>query len=646
MDTIPFRKLFGDTHRHPPSLGIISALMVLFLALGLAPSARADSPPPQQEVFTAAVVRDFPPLYQSTLSGEPSGFSIDIAREVARLGGFTIRYLPVENWSAAMEAVRTGKADFIPGIGITPGRSQEFAFSIPMETVPVTIFVRDSTTAIGSTADLANRRVAVLGESAAKELLARTKAVPVSYPNLDSAAFALLAGDVDAYIAPRPVLLEKLKRIGLSEAVRGLEPPFAELKRGWLMRKDQLELLARIDPLLTRVVLSAEYAQAYARAYGKQPEFWTIRRVAFGAAIAFTALLIAAFVMRNRTLTRLNDKLLRIMDEREEAEEALREQEQVLRTMLDHLSTGIMVVDPATRKIERINPSAAAMIGLTRDEIVGRPCLDFICPGGAGLCPILDEGLAMDNSERSLLSVDGRTLTILKTVTPIRLGGKDYLLESFVDVTRLKAAEENLRSSLTEKDVLLREVHHRVKNNMQIISSLLSLQESASTDRESHEELTKSRQRIRAMALVHETLYRSGHLSAIDAGAYLSVIAQSLVAAYSVPGKTITFETDLPTLSITPDQAISCGLLVNELLTNCLRHAFEGRDKGRVKLTLAREEHLIRVTVEDDGTGLPEELGEARGLGIQLARSLVDQLSGEMRMKIENGTRVDVIFPA
>ena len=116
------------------------------------------------------------------------------------------------------------------------------------------------------------------------------------------------------------------------------------------------------------------------------------------------------------------------------------------------------------------------------------------------------------------------------------------------------------------------------------------------------------------------------------------------VAAYNVPGKTITIETDLPPLSLTPDQAISCGLLVNELLTNCLRHAFEGRDKGRITLSLSREDRLIRVTVEDDGTGLPDKAGDQRGLGIQLARSLVDQLSGEMRMQISNGTRVDVIF--
>lgn len=644
MDT----SLSPSRSRESPGFSPLLRVLLALALFALAPlRAEADGPPPDRPTYTAAVLRDFSPLYQTDTSGNPGGFSIDILGEAARLGNFNVRYLQTENWEEALDAVRTGRADFIPGIGVTPGREREFAFTVPMETVPVNIFVRVGSAWASSLDDLAHRRVAVLSESAAKELLEHSTAIAVPYPNLDSAAFALLAGDVDAYVAPRPVLWEKLRRIGLSDAVHAIEPPLTELKRGWLLRKNDKALLQRLNTALSAVVISDEYARAYARAYTTPPSFWTVRRVALSASLFLAVVLLLGFLWRNWTLARVNRELRRLMDEREEAEEALRDQEQALRIMFDSLNTGVLVVDPVQRRVERVNPAAAGMIGLPAEMIVGRCCTDFICPGGEGLCPILDEGQPMDNSERGLRSADGRQLAILKTVVPVRLQGKDYLLESFVDITRLKDAEEKLKRSLTEKDALLREIHHRVKNNMQIISSLLSLQESATGDLEASDGLAKTRQRIRAMALVHETLYRGGSLSAIDAGAYLRTLAQSLRTAYTTSKRDIDMDLSLPPLAMTPDQAISCGLLVNELLTNCLRHAFEERDKGRIGVSLTKENGTFHLLVEDDGRGMEETAAEPRGLGIQLARSLIDQLGGGMNISTrEGGTRVEMTFPA
>ncbi len=618
------------------------------------PAPSPDPLPPDQPpgaegrpVYTAAVLRDFPPLYQTDAEGRSSGFSLDVLGLVAARAGFETRILVADGWDQAMEAVRQGRADFIPGLAVTPGRSAEFAFTTPMEAVPLSVFVRVGSTGLSSPADLTGKRAAVLNDSAAQELIVRFGALPVLYPNLDSATFALLAGDVDACVMPKPVLLQKLDRIGLQGEARALQPPLLEVKRGYLLRTADTALLARLNTALAAVVASPEYAQAYARAYGSKRGFWTVRRVAWAGGAALAAVILLSFVLRTRTLTRMNAALRRIIDEREEAQAALREQEEEQRTILDSLSTGVMVVDPAARIVERINPAGAAMIGLPPEEIVNRPCTDFVCPGSSGLCPILDEGLAVDSSERSLLTADGRRLAILKTVLPVRMQGRDRLLESFVDITRLKAAEDDLRSSLAEKDVLLREVHHRVKNNMQIISSLLALQEGADPACAGSEPFLKSRQRIRAMAMVHEALYRSGALSALDSGAYLGDLARALAAAYDAAGRDVRLDLDLAPHLLEPDRAIPCGLLVNELLTNALRHAFDGRGHGVVRLSTRTRDGVFSLSVADDGGGMAPDASEPRGIGMQLSRSLVDQLGGSMRIDSgPHGTRVDVSFPA
>lgn len=159
---------------------------------------------------TAVVLNDFPPLYLLDDSGKPAGFAIDILARVAEKADFQVHYLIVENWAAAMEAVRTGEADFIPGIGISETRSAEFLFSDEIETIPVSCFVRSQNYSIDSLTVLNNKRVAVIEKSAAEtKLKHRSDIKLVTFPNIDTALIQLLSGDVDAFVFPEPVLWKK-----------------------------------------------------------------------------------------------------------------------------------------------------------------------------------------------------------------------------------------------------------------------------------------------------------------------------------------------------------------------------------------------------------------------------------------------------
>jgi two-component sensor histidine kinase len=214
------------------------------------------------------------------------------------------------------------------------------------------------------------------------------------------------------------------------------------------------------------------------------------------------------------------------------------------------------------------------------------------------------------------------------------------------EIAERQRAEEKLRASLNEKTVLLKEVHHRVKNNLQIVSSLLNLQANEIDDGLLREKFSESQDRVHAMALVHERLYLSEDMSAIDFGEYLSELSDRLQQVYARPGVATVVEAGSIHLSL--EQSIPCGLLANELISNAYKHAFIGRDRGALLISLACEgEDTIALEVKDDGVGLPDagSLAKRNSIGLTLVYMLADQLGGAVRNDDGPGCRFIVRFP-
>jgi two-component sensor histidine kinase len=214
------------------------------------------------------------------------------------------------------------------------------------------------------------------------------------------------------------------------------------------------------------------------------------------------------------------------------------------------------------------------------------------------------------------------------------------------DVRSMESAVEEREAQLTDmvrqRDTLLREVHHRVKNNMQIISSLLSLQKDTMVDSEAAIALTESSSRVQALALVHEFLYRGEDFSRIRLGDYFRELCSSLIAAYGAQGVQLLYKGDPIELEF--DRAIPIGLVMNEIVTNSLKHAFRGRSGGKITLTLGSSEEGIDIFIADDGPGFGSG-GIKRSLGFQLIDSLISQLGGSMKRTIENGTAYSIVLP-
>lgn len=227
-------------------------------------------------------------------------------------------------------------------------------------------------------------------------------------------------------------------------------------------------------------------------------------------------------------------------------------------------------------------------------------------------------------------------------------GKLDRIFGIDLDITERKLAEEQVRASLREKEVLLKEIHHRVKNNLQIVSALLDLQSGHTVDPQALEMFHESRGRVKSMALIHERLYRSQDLARVNFTEYVEQLADDLYRTYKLSDSDIRLELDVDAPPLSLDLAIPCGLLLNELMSNCFKHAFKGAAEGRLRVSLTTGADGANVlVVSDDGVGFPAgiDFRNTASFGLQLVKTLTEQLDGEIELKSGPGATFTVRFP-
>jgi len=215
------------------------------------------------------------------------------------------------------------------------------------------------------------------------------------------------------------------------------------------------------------------------------------------------------------------------------------------------------------------------------------------------------------------------------------------------DITERKQAEEKIKASLKEKELMLREIHHRVKNNMQIISSLLNLQAQNIKDKESLEMFKESQNRVRSMALIHERLYQSKDFTRIDFADYVQGLISHVFTTYRVSPSPLTVKVDTKDMLLDINTAIPCGLIINELISNSMKHAFPDGRKGRLTVSMKRiNKKKIELMISDTGIGFPEDIDfrNTDTLGLQLVITLVEQLDGTIELDRSKGTAFKIIF--
>ena len=252
--------------------------------------------------------------------------------------------------------------------------------------------------------------------------------------------------------------------------------------------------------------------------------------------------------------------------------------------------------------------------------------------------------------EHRVLHPDGEIIVLLNTGDVIR-NEKNEIVKiggTMQDITERKKAEEQIKASLKEKETLLLELYHRTKNNMQVITSLLTLQSSSIKDEKVLQIFKDIKNRIGSMSLVHQKLYQSKDLSNIELGSYIEDLMNTLTSSYSVSAEKVRVKLDLERVSLSIDAAIPCGLILNEVISNSLKHAFPGDRKGELSVVLhAGQNGEVELSISDDGVGFPDDIdiGEPKSLGLQLIKDLVQyQLEGKVELSRDSGTGYHITF--
>lgn len=262
------------------------------------------------EEITAAVIDSFPPFYHPDDEGLPTGFAIEAMDELARQAGLQINYQVYGSWAEVMEAVRSGKADLIPNIGITDSRSKDFLFTDPVITFPISIIVRTDTTGIAGMPDLVGRKVGVVENNAAIKLFEDRADIEVSVlGTFSDALFQLFAGHLDAIAYPELVAWRYAFEANLQEKIRAVHPPLTEIKRAIAINRDREDLLNIFQPAAQKFILSARYKEIYLNWFSEPEPFWSIRRVALLMGGIILLVLVLMVVWRHISVLRLNRQL-------------------------------------------------------------------------------------------------------------------------------------------------------------------------------------------------------------------------------------------------------------------------------------------------------------------------------------------------
>ncbi|MGA1843240.1 MAG: histidine kinase dimerization/phosphoacceptor domain -containing protein [bacterium] len=351
------------------------------------------------------------------------------------------------------------------------------------------------------------------------------------------------------------------------------------------------------------------------------------------------------FVEERDLLETIAERLGKII-ERKRSEDESRRLKQQIEFILGATNTGLDIIDPLCN-IVYVDPAWKKRYGNPGNKrcyeyFMGR---NTICPGCGAMKALKKRDIVVH--EQILTREGNRPIQV--TSIPFQNEMGDWLVaEINVDITERKQAEEKIRQSLVEKEALLREVHHRVKNNLQIISSLLKLQAERVQDENLKRVYQESKGRISSIALVHEILYHSEDLAEIDLRQYIIYISRNIFKIFGVLAKDIDITVDVHDINLGINQAVPIGLVLNEIISNSLKHAFSESGKGEIRISAhTNGDGAIELTVNDNGKGIPDGIDyhNAKTLGLRLIKGLVEeQLKGEIILQRNQGTRYTIRF--
>jgi PAS domain S-box-containing protein len=324
--------------------------------------------------------------------------------------------------------------------------------------------------------------------------------------------------------------------------------------------------------------------------------------------------------------------------------------EDKFRTLFDSATDALLLQDMEGRLIDA-NRTAYESLGYTKDEMLAMDISALYPPESADRVLQMLERLREHEAvvfESTYVRRDGKLMPVEVHSRILEYDGRKVFFSDVRDITERKQAEHQLEAAFHEKEILMREIHHRVKNNMTVITSFLNLQAKYTDNEEVKSILSESRGRIRSMALVHEKLYLTGNLAKVDLEQYLRSLLQELFASYRLRIKNVNCSLDVEDVGLDIRTSLTCGLIINELVSNSMKYAFDGVESPEIRISLKSGDDALLLTACDNGCGIPGDvdINSGKTLGLQIVDSLVSQLDGTLELDNSEGAAFTVRFSA
>ncbi|MBN1519485.1 MAG: transporter substrate-binding domain-containing protein [Spirochaetales bacterium] len=590
---------------------------------------------------------DYPPYSFQDDDGRLKGILPDLWKAWQDATGVRVELRGME-WSAALEAMRAGQADVIDTIFRNDERDAWLDFTPPYAELPVPVFFHSDISGLAEPEDLRGFRVAAKRGDACVDVLRAAGVEDISlYPSYDALVDAALDGTERIFCLDEPPALYLLQKAGAARDYRKAMNLYTGSFHRAVAKGDAavLELVERgfnaLPPSVTDAIDRRWFGSTLFRSLDPKTVTW----LAAGSAVLalfIVILALAAAVLKRTVAVRTAELAARLAE--------LAGARARLEAMVNALPDYLFVFDREGRYLEA-HYQSSAVVAAPVDDFLGKSVYEVL--GDSALheraCVAIDKAIKTNEVQLLQYTLPGPDGGLTFDARIARLDDKRALCLSR-DVTSRELTLRKLSDSLREKEALLKEIHHRVKNNLQIVSSLLSIQSDRFHNEYDRGLFQESQDRVRAMAHVHEQLYRSVDLSSISAGDYLRDLFTDLCDVYLGGCTEIEWKVDADDSQLALEDAVPIGLIANELVTNSLKYAFLDRGHGTVYLRARRQDDgWLAVSVEDDGRGFPDgfEPEQSGGMGYTIVRALAQQLGASLTVggRAGGGSSVTVYIP-
>ena len=634
---------------------IVNLLLFLLIILTAQPSQSdtSDRNHNQNRSIKRIVVGgeiDYPPYSFVDENGNPAGFLVELTRAVARSMNIDIE-IRLDKWPLTRKALDEGSVDIIIGMFYSDERAKIYDFSPPYIIISDAIFARKNSPPVASIDDLRNKELIIMrGEVMHDYVLEHKLSDRLLLVETPSDAVKMLSSGKGDYalIAQMPgyYWIDKYK---LSN-VAAIGPLIAPFKTCFVSKKGNTALLSCFTEGLLIVNRNGTYRDLYEKWLSVlEPAKISFRTVAKYLIIALlpVLLLLGVSLLWSWSLSsRVNERTKDLYKSRE-----------ILNLIINTVPQSIFWKDVNSTYLG-CNRMFALSAGLNDPkEIEGKTDYDLPWTREDSEAYRSDDRDVIENNHEKLHIIeqlqqkDGSRIWIDTSKVPLRdsNGHPFAVLGVYEDISSRKLHEEQMQKALKEKEILITEIHHRVKNNMAIISSLLELQSMSTANETAKQLLKESKQRIRTMALVHEKLYKSNDFISIEVDDYVRDLVKDIISFYGEKAGSITTRIQVEPIQLDLDTLIPVGLIVNELVTNSVKHAFKNSVNPYMEVKIYKDENnMVHLHAVDNGCGFDssQNLSDYQTFGLLIVYGLIEQLSGKYTLNSSLGTAYEIVFPA